>query len=159
MQPNICCFLGHRSFIETEEMKRAVKQAVEKLILEEGVNTFLFGSKSDFDTMCLNCVTELKAKYPHVKRINVRAEYPDIDDNYLRYLMCYYDETYYPECVRGAGKASYVKRNREMVDRSRFCAIYYDALYVAAHKKSGTQLMLEYATKQKREIILFTEKQ
>ena len=76
---NTCCFFGHRTIKETEELREKIIQAVEKLITEENVDVFLFGSKSRFDSLCLELVTEIKEKYPHIKRIYVRAEFPVID--------------------------------------------------------------------------------
>ncbi len=77
-----CCFFGHRTINETEELKLKLRAIIEKLIVENSVDTFLFGSKSDFNDICLEIVTELKEKYPHTKRIYVRAEYPYINDEY-----------------------------------------------------------------------------
>lgn len=122
MKANTCCFFGHRTINESEELKIKLREAVEKLIVEENVDTFLFGSKSRFDALCLEIVSEIKEKYPHIKRIYVRAEFPFIDDSFKAYLMKLYDDTYYPEKILGAGKAAYVERNYEMIDSSRFAS-------------------------------------
>ena len=76
------CFFGHRTIDETEDLKRSLTSAIENLITGEGVDTFLFGSKSRFNSLCLELVTKLKEKYPHIKRIYVRAEFLIISDNY-----------------------------------------------------------------------------
>lgn len=150
---NTCCFFGHREINETEELKAVITETVERLITEEKADTFLFGSKSRFDSLCLEILTLLKEKYPHIKRVYVRAEFPDITDGYMAYLLTRYDDTYYPENLRGAGRASYVKRNREMIDRSRFCVVYFNEENAPRTRKSGTELALNYAVKKKREII------
>ena len=77
-----CCFFGHRKITETDELKSNLYSEIEKLIINEKVNTFLFGSKSQFDDLCHTIVTELKEKYPYIKRVYVRAEFPYIDDSY-----------------------------------------------------------------------------
>ena len=64
-----CSFFGHRNTPQTEELKQKVRETVERLIVEEGVDTFLFGSRSKFDELCHMVVTELKEKYPHIQRI------------------------------------------------------------------------------------------
>ena len=64
-----CSFFGHRDTEQTEELKKRVREAVERLIVEEGVGSFLFGSRSKFDELCHMVVTELKEKYPHIRRI------------------------------------------------------------------------------------------
>ena len=97
MQENTCCFIGHRKINETEDLKSKLIEAIEKLIAENSVDTFLFGSKSRFNSLCLETVTELKEKYPYIKRVYVRAEYPYISKNYKNYLLERYEDTYYPE--------------------------------------------------------------
>ena len=86
MENCTCCFFGHRTINETDELRTKITETVERLITDENVDTFLFGSKSEFDRLCLELVTKLKEKYPHVKRIYVRAEFPYINDDYLTYL-------------------------------------------------------------------------
>lgn len=152
-----CCFFGHRTIQETEELKKKLLQTVERLIVEEKVDTFLFGSKSRFDKLCLETVTALKEEYPHIKRIYVRAEFPVIDDDYKSYLLEFYDDTYYPEKILGAGRAVYVERNYEMIRQSRFCIVYCHKASFPTTRKSGTKIALDYAMKQKRETIIFRE--
>lgn len=155
MQEKTCCFIGHRTINATEELKSQLTEAIEKLITDEQVDTFLFGSKSEFNTLCLELVTELKEKYPHIKRIYVRAEYPIIDEAYKTYLLNSYEDTYFPEKLLGAGKAVYIERNFEMIDKSRFCVFYYNPNNIPASRKSGTLSALDYAEKQNKEVILF----
>ncbi len=152
---NSCCFIGHREINETEGLKSKLRETIERLITEEKVDTFLFGSGSRFDKLCLEIVTEIKDKYQHIKRIYVRAEFPYIDDHYTAYLLQFYDETYYPEKVIGAGRTAYVERNREMIDRSRVCVVYYDEACAPTTRKSGTKLALDYTVKKGRNIIKF----
>ena len=45
---NTACFFGHRKINETEELKSKLIEIIEKLIVDEKVDTFLFGSKSRF---------------------------------------------------------------------------------------------------------------
>ena len=76
MCKNTCCFFGHRTINETEGLRTKLIEIIEKLIKDEKVDTFLFGSKSRFNSLCFEIVTEIKEKYPHIKRVYVRAEYP-----------------------------------------------------------------------------------
>ena len=154
MYENTCCFFGHRKINDSKELREKIIKAVERLIEEEKVDTFLFGSKSEFDSLCLEIVSKIKEKYQHIKRVYVRAEFQIIDDNYRKYLLNFYDDTYFPEKVVGAGKASYVKRNYEMVEKSKFCIIYYCS---NIEGKSGTKIAKEYAEKKGREIIFVNE--
>ncbi len=154
MHANTCCFFGHRTINETEELRTRITEAVERLITDENVDTFLFGSKSEFDRLCLELVTKLKEKYPHVKRIYVRAEFPFINDDYRTYLLKSYDDTYYPEKFHGAGRAAYVERNYEMINNSKYCIVYYVEQTTPTTRKSGTKIALDYAIKKGREVIL-----
>ncbi|MGN1316910.1 MAG: hypothetical protein ACI4VW_07610 [Acutalibacteraceae bacterium] len=60
MISSTCCFFGHRTIDETEELKAKLIYIIEKLIVDENVDTFLFGSKSRFNSLCLELVTEIK---------------------------------------------------------------------------------------------------
>ena len=154
MQAHTCCFFGHRKIDDTEELKSKLCGAVEGLIVENRVDTFLFGSKSQFNDLCYDIVTKLKEKHPHIKRIYVRAEYPWINEIYESFLLESYEHTYYPEKIIGAGKAIYVRRNYEMIDKSQYCVVYYHQDKIPATRKSGTEIALNYAMKMKREIIM-----
>ena len=158
MENNTCCFFGHRTINETNELRTKITEDVEKLITDENVDTFLFGSKSDFDSLCLELVTKLKEKYPHVKRVYVRAEFPFISDEYKAYLLESYEDTYYPEKLHGAGRAAYVERNREMIDKSKYCIVYYDEQNAPTKRKSGTKVALDYALKMGRDILIYPVK-
>ena len=148
-----CCFLGHRTVNETEDIKTKLVVLIEKLIVEENVDTFLFGSKSRFDSLCLEIVTKLKEKHPHINRVYVRAEYPCISECYEKYLLETYEYTYYPERIIKAGRAVYVERNYEMIDHSQFCIVYFDQQRAPTTRKSGTKIALDYAMQKRKNII------
>ena len=154
-----CCFFGHRKINETEELKERLTEIIEKLIVDENVDTFLFGSKSRFNSLCQETVTEIKEKYPQIKRVYVRAEYPDINEHYKNYLLENYEDTYYPEKILNSGRAAYVERNYEMIDKSRYCIVYYDELNAPTTRKSGTKIALYYAIKQGKQIIVLPIKE
>lgn len=149
-----CCFIGHRKTEETRDFKFQLSTAIENLITTENVDTFLFGSKSQFNSICYELVTEIKEKFPHIKRVYVRAEYPYIDDSYKEYLLEKYEDTYYPEKLLDAGKAVYVERNYEMIDKSKFCIIYFDKEIAPKTRKSGTEIAYNYAVKNNKQIII-----
>lgn len=155
MREKSCCFIGHRTINETEELRRKLTEAIEKLITDEKVDTFLFGSKSEFNTLCLELVTALKEKYPDIKRVYIRAEYPVIDESYKTYLLKSYEDTYFPEKLIGAGKAVYIERNFEMIDKSRFCIFYLHDENLPKSRKSGTKIAFDYALRCGKEVIRF----
>ena len=156
---NTCCVFGHRTINETQYLRTKITEVIEKLITDENVDTFLFGSKSRFNSLCYELVTNLKEKYPHIKRIYVRAEFPVINDDYKAYLLELYEDTFYPEKIKGSGRAAYVERNYEMINKSKYCIVYYDEANAPTTRKSGTRIALNYAVKQKRNIYVYPEKE
>lgn len=157
------CFIGHKNIEINEETLSLLKETTISLI-NKGVTTFLFGSKSEFDALSLNVVSIIKESYPFIKRVYVRSCYQFIDEPYEKYLLKSYDETYFPAKIKTAGKYSYVERNFEMIDKSTYCIFYYNTNYCPPEKvkqdtlqskmrNSGTKLAYEYAVKKKKIII------
>ncbi|MBQ2968230.1 MAG: hypothetical protein IJE10_08955 [Clostridia bacterium] len=163
-KPKICCFIGHRKVKDAEKLKEKLFNIIETFIIR-GTDTFLFGSKSEFNDICYNIVTALKQKHVSVRRIYIRAEYPEINDDYKSYLLEKYEDTYFPERAKNAGKAVYIERNFEMIDRANVCVFYYDEKYLPPQTKkgrysvtehqpaSGTKTAYEYAMKKGKEIV------
>ena len=162
---NTCCFFGHRKIDETGELKNNLYEIIENLIVNEKVDTFLFGSKSQFDDLCHKIVSELKEKHPYIKRIYVRSAFQHIPDWYEESLLKHYEGTYFPEHMENAGRASYVERNQVMINHGKFCVVYYDKNYLPPRRKnskrdlfdyqlqSGTAVAYDYAVKNKKIII------
>ena len=124
--------------------EKTIYDTVKNLILTKGADTFLFGSKSKFDELCHEVVTELKKEYPHIKRIYVRAEFPYIDESYRKFILKKYEDTFYPESIMNAGKAAYVERNYTMINMSDYCICYYDEGYLPPRRKKGRKELFEY---------------
>lgn len=162
---NTCCFFGHQKIHITDALISELHNILEKLIIHNEVNTFLFGNKSEFNDLCYQIVSEIRVRYPYIKRIYVRAHFPHIDDSYKSYLLQGYEETYYPTNIIKAGKLAYIMRNREMIDKSEFCVVYLDENYIPIKQnrngidltvhspKSGTKLAYDYALKKQRTVI------
>ena len=160
-----CCFIGHRIINETDRLKSNLESVVKDLIENKGVCYFLFGSKSDFNDLCWEIVSDIKTEHPHIRRIFVRAEFPHINDDYRSYLLEKYEDTYYPEHIENSGKAAYVERNYEMIQSSDYCICYYDENYAPPRRrnsrhdlfdyqpKSGTKIAYEYAVKKCRQVL------
>ena len=161
-----CCFFGHRKIDKTSELIERLTKAIEVLITENEVDVFYFGSKSEFDDLCHKVATGLREKYPHIKRVYVRSAFQHIPDWYEDSLLEHYEDTYFPEHMSKAGKASYVERNQEMINKSDFCVFFYDENYLPPRRKnsrkdlfdyqpkSGTGVAYEYAMKKKDKQVL-----
>lgn len=160
-----CCFFGHRKIKVTDELVETLTDAIRELIENKNVVNFYFGSKSQFDDLCHSVITDLKQKYPHIKRIYVRAEFAFIGDDYEKYLLESFEDTYYPEHMIDAGRAAYVERNQEMIKKSDYCIVYYDENYAPPRRrnsrrdltdyqpKSGTKIAYDFAISKKKKVI------
>lgn len=166
-----CCFVGHRTIVASEELTENLTKTIERLIAEEGVKYFLFGSRSQFDDLCHGIVTELQKEYPHIVRVAYTrcSEYAVKAEEKVKMERTWasvlkrdvklkdYDAEVQSDKVFSAGKASYVERNQEMIDDSDFCIFYYNEAYQPPKRKrtnrdistyqpkSGTRLAYEYA--------------
>ena len=100
-----------------------------------------------------------------VDNIDDALKYQHIPDWYEKSLLENNEGTYFPEHIENAGKASYVERNQEMINHSKYCVVYYDENYLPQKRrnskrdlfdyqpKSGTAVAYDYAVKKKTEII------
>ena len=163
-----CSFIGHREIDENNKLKQKIKECIEDLIIKCNVQTFLFGSRSNFNNLCHEIVTELKEKYPSIKRVcytcksegctleSEKREYEKLYSNFFRrevHLIAY-EEEFEHKTKYTAGKASYIERNQAMISDSDFCVFYYNEKYVPSTKtKSGTKIAYEFALRKKKKVI------
>lgn len=178
MQNQITCsFFGHRRIEVTDQLVEKVKTCIEFLIVHRQVSTFLFGSRSEFDTLCLSIVSEFKRRYPVIKRVaytcksegcfleSERQKWEVILSQYLgqEQSILTVDEEFEFANKYKAGKASYIERNQAMIDASQYCIFYYDDDYRPQPRnnpkdktyqtKSGTALAYNYARCKNKKII------
>ena len=171
MTGKVCCFIGHRKIDKSIELTQRVRDVIIDLIENKGVQTFLFGSRSEFDDLCHNIVTELQKNNPQIKRImyTCRSEYACMKEEkeereriaraVTKRDITYkdYDGAMMSDRLWSAGKASYVERNQDMINASDYCVFYHNPEYKPPKRKyskrdiseyqpkSGTQLAFEYA--------------
>ena len=175
-----CCFIGHRNVPKTNELTEKLNSVICGLI-KTGVTRFIFGTRSDFNDLCYELVSDLKMRFPHIVRVVYQTktnyylteeQYADLYPKEYRekkgksyYGWC--EEVYYEEKWLRGGLASYVERNEKMIDDSDHCVFYYDKDYVPSKNKysgltlvgiysggkSGTKIAYEYALKRKKNII------
>ena len=163
-----CSFFGHRDTLQTVALKRKVREIVERLIIQEGVDTFLFGSRSKFDELCHIVVTELKEKYPNIQRIAYLCKHETACfagagkkmKQQIKKLtgrdvfVPEYEDIRKSDRVDSAGCASYVERNYWMIDESTFMIIKINDNF-STKKFSGTLIAYNYAkTKKINKIIV-----
>lgn len=174
-----CSFIGHRKIEITEELIQKVREVVENLIVKNNVSTFLFGSNSEFNSLCHSIVTELKEKYSDIKRIAYTCKseafifererqrweelYSKIEHGEIHLLG--FEDEFEHKTKYISGRASYIERNRAMIDNSDYCVFYYDEKYQPKMRKyskrsisdyqpqSGTRLAYNYAKKKGKIVI------
>ncbi len=161
----VCSFFGHRKIDITDDLKQELKDYIENLIVNCNTQIFLFGSKSDFNSICHLVVSQLKEKYPNIKRIcyTCKSESCTIESERQKYEKIYselinqeihllgFEEEFEHKTKYTAGKASYIERNKAMIDDSDFCIFYYNKDYIPTTKtNSGTKICYDYSLKKKK---------
>lgn len=175
-----CCFIGHRKIIETQELKQRLQKTIENLIKENNVKTFIFGSRSEFDFLCHQIVSNLMSIYPTIERVvyTCKSEFAVLkqDKTKLEQIfsnafkqdisLCEYEKEIEHKTKFTSGKASYIERNKAMIDASDYCIFYYDESYKPQKRKhskndvfeyqpkSGTSLAYNYAKQKKKNILV-----
>ena len=123
----------------------------------------MFGSRSDFNWLCFDILKELQQTHSDI----VCVAYNTKNEDFAYGGDTRFNEVYKPESLYVSGKASYVERNRIMIDNSDACVFYYNKDYrpkqrlisdksiagVWTSKQSDTALAYEYAVKKKKRII------
>ncbi len=161
-----CSFFGHRDTTQTEELKEKIRETVERLIVEEGVDTFLFGSRSKFDELCHIVVTELQEIHPHIRRIaylckhetaclvgtgmELKQKIKDLTGRDV--YVGEYEEIKKSDRVNSAGRACYVERNQIMITDSDYCIFFCHCNQNSRGCRndlniSGVVLAFQYASK------------
>ena len=155
------CFIGHRTVNNAEQIKVKLFDILSKLIYD-GADTFLFGSRSDFDSLCWEVVTALKEQHPHIKRVCYTAphetaltskeEREESERFFSQMMKCEvhymdYEETICSQKSLTANKNAYIMRNQEMIDNSDVCVFYYNESYLPPKRKSTSKFLPDYQPK------------
>lgn len=144
-------FIGHRRVPQAEAVEERVRATLRPLIENERADTFLLGSRGEFNELSYRAVTRLRADYPHIRRIYVRAEYPYIGEEYYAYLRTLYEDSFFPPQIENAGRKVYIERNRILVDMCDILICYYNENTGAA-RASGTQDAVRYAQRRNKRV-------
>lgn len=153
MQENIykvvSCF-GHWDTEDSEELRSKIRNQFEDWIVNHKVGIFFFGGFGNFDYFCHEVITQLKVKYPFIKRIFCLA-----DERHLRinkrpsYLK---DEDYEEFVYLSISYPGWYKRiyfrNCEMINQSD-----YILFCVEEREGSGAYKTYKHALKMKKEIV------
>ena len=166
MNTKSCCFIGHRTIIESENLINNIKKLVIDLITHHNVTDFLIGSRSQFNELCHKIVSDLKKEYPQIKRISYTCKsggcvlekdrfyfeklYSEIQNKEVKLFGV--EEEFEYKNKYSAGKSSYIERNYAMIDNSHYCIFYYDENYKLNSSNSGTKLAYTYAQRKNKKV-------
>ena len=111
-----CFFIGHRD--TGDEVLPYIKEAAEKLIVQEEITQFYVGGYGSFDRLAGRAMIELKAAYPRIQLYRVIPYHPT---NRKIELPQGYDGTYYPEGMEYVPPMYAISRtNQSMIDQCDF---------------------------------------
>lgn len=144
----VCAFFGHGTIYKNIEQK--IRLQIEKLIIEENVDTFWVGGYGEFDMIAAHIVRSLQENYPEISLILIIA--------YVRQLHSYgevlpFDGFDYPvEAEAAMPKFAISARNRYMAKNCDIALTYvlneyggaYEAMKIA---KNNHKLVINLANK------------
>lgn len=146
----ICSFFGHRDVEYSESLHTATATEILRSV-DLGCRIFYFGGFGDFDHLCYQIVTKLKAEQPslHIKRVYcvTQERYLHKPSRAFRYQD--YDEVIYLMPSFDYWYKSIYYRNCAMIDQSD-----YVIFFAQARQNSGAYKAYQYAkTKKDKQIV------
>lgn len=118
----ICTFAGHREVFKSDVLNH-LDEVISKIISSDDCFCFLVGGMGDFDKMCSSAVRRAKRKYPD-KEIKLELVFPyltqELNENRTFYETSYDDIIVPIELADVHYKSAITKRNRWMVDQSKY---------------------------------------
>ena len=132
-----CFFIGHREV--DERLLPTLVNAVERLVVSEGVTCFYVGRYGGFDRVAATAVKQVKQRYPEIILMLVLPYHPA---EHPVETPCGFDGTYYPEGMETVPRRfAIVQANKHMVENVDWLIAY------VRHGASNSKRILEYAKK------------
>ena len=139
-----CTFFGHRDC--PDSLRPSLQQAIVRLIVEEGVDTFYVGHQGKFDRLALAALQQAAAQYPHIRYTVVLAYLPTSRD-----VPWQPDTTMLPAGIETVPKRFAISyRNHWLVEHADVVIAY--ALY-----RGGAMQFVELAQKKGKKILWLNE--
>ncbi|MBE5732609.1 MAG: hypothetical protein E7353_06170 [Clostridiales bacterium] len=166
-----CAIIGHRKIEITEDLKSRIFDTVCGLVENKGVKRFLFGSKSDFNTLCYEIILCAKSRYSFIESVVYTCKNEAFIDNAskeeieiayktvgVKDRILSFDKEVEFRDKYVSGKSAYIQRNYAMIDDSDYCLFYYNSNYHPQNStgkttNSGTALSYQHALKNSKIII------
>ena len=112
-----CVFFGHKD--ADSSISSRLREAIVKLICEQGVNEFLVGNNGRFDYIVYSVLKEIKAEYPNITCSVVLAYLPGEKQEYENYYT--EEETFLPDGIEiGPARFAIDRRNKWMVEQADY---------------------------------------
>ncbi|MCB6570549.1 hypothetical protein LI142_13675 [Eubacterium limosum] len=138
-----CTFCGHHD--APDSIRTMLLSTIEKMIVENKVDTFYVGNHGSFDSMALFSLREMRKEYPQISYYVVLAYLPEKKEEFPLYTD---NETILPDGIENYPKRFAITyRNKWMVEQSEYLIAYVKNSFGGASKT------LEYATKRHLNII------
>ncbi len=67
MEKKVCCFSWLKKKINVVELKPKLKQEIKKLLINFNVTKFFVCAESNFDSLCTECIKEIKSECPQLR--------------------------------------------------------------------------------------------
>jgi uncharacterized phage-like protein YoqJ len=135
---NTCCFFGHREVYE--DVSATLYNKVCRMIVENGVDTFLVGGHGRFDSIATSVVNKIKKTFPNVKLILVRPYLTNDLNRNRDYYNSVYDEIIIPSSLAEIHyRAAIPKRNQWMVDESQYVITFLRNNFGGAYEAYSMQ--------------------
>lgn len=149
MREQTCCFTGHRNIPSKDIpiIMRRTEEQIRSLIKENGVKYFGVGGALGYDTLAAQLLMNLRDKDKLDIKIILVAPFPDFTSKWtpdqqdtFKLMLPKYNKRVYTDTV--GSREAYLKRDRHLVDCSRYCISYCTRNY------GGTAYTVNYARKQ-----------
>ena len=149
--------------------KTKLKDCFLDLIEKKNINTFNFGFYGQFNDLCYEVLLGLKQIYPQIQLIlyslnnEVAYTFEEAEQHQSQYkrknksfpYKCFDEIVYLKNIDESHFKFACVLRNKNLIDESEYCVIYFRKDYSLPHNRnSGTKIAYEYAKEQKKKIII-----
>lgn len=166
---NTCCIIGHRKIEDFVSVSIATWDGMVDLIKNRNVTTFKFGFYGEFNDLCYNFLSTLKARGKNIKLVlyslnnEVAFTFEEAEKYKNKYkkqnkkfpYKCFDEIVYLDDIDETKFKSACVLRNLKLIDESEYCMIYYRKNYILpSNRNSGTKIAYEYACKRKKKMII-----
>lgn len=139
-----CVFFGHKD--ADSSISPRLREAIIKLILEQGITNFLVGNNGKFDYIVYKALKDIKQEYPYITYSVVLAYLPGEKTEYENYYA--EEETLLPDGIEvGPARFAIDRRNKWMIEQADYVITY------VTHSWGGAAKFKELAEKKGKTVI------